>query len=186
MSRRTAIALLVLPVLWALALQAALAAAAGPRLIAPEATCPGQYATSAPAAAQEQTMLCMADFARRQFGEAPLEVNPELEASAREKSRDVLRCDEFSHYACDREFTYWFRETGFIAPETCWRAGENLAWGTGEFGSVGSIFRAWMRSTTHRENLLGNFEQTGIDLSSGNLEGTPGTRVWTEHFGSRC
>jgi uncharacterized protein YkwD len=186
MARRHALALPLLLGLCFLALQAPAASAVGPKLIATEATCAGQYATAAPAATQEQTMLCMVDFARQQYGEAPLQSSAELEASAHEKARDVLRCDEFSHYACGREFTYWFREDGFISPETCWRAGENLAWGTAEFGSVGSIFRAWMRSTTHRENILGNFELTGIDLVSGNLEGTPGTRVWAEHFGSRC
>jgi uncharacterized protein YkwD len=162
---------------------AATASAAG--LIAPAETCPNQDSRTASAAAQEQTMLCMTNFAREQFGEAPLLPAPELEASARSKAQDVLQCDEFSHYACGREFAYWIRANGYLSTP-CWRDGENLAWGTDEFGSVGSIFRALMRSTTHRENILGDFEEVGIDLVSGRLEGRSGTRVWAQHFGSHC
>ena len=161
------------------------ASAAGPRLVAPAAVCPNQNALEAPVAAQERTMLCMTNFAREQFGEPALVPSPTLEASAWAKTRDVLRCDEFSHYACGREFGYWIRADGYLSTP-CWRDGENLAWGVAEYGSVGSIFRAWMRSTAHRENILGDFEEIGIDLASGRLEGRPGTRVWTQHFGSHC
>ncbi len=161
------------------------ASAAGPRLIALASVCPNQSGLTAPPQVQEQAMLCMTNFARVQYGEAPLEGSETLEESARDKSLDILRCDSFSHYACGREFTYWMRATGYLSTQ-CWRAGENLAWGTQEYGSVGSIFRAWMRSTEHRENILGNFEQIGINLETGSLEGSSGTHVWTQHFGSHC
>jgi uncharacterized protein YkwD len=160
------------------------ATAASP-LIAPTSICPHQRALGASTAAQEETMLCMTNYAREQYGEPPLEPNGELEQSAGDKARDVLRCDEFSHYACGREFTYWMRSSGYLSSK-CWRAGENLAYGTSAYGSVGAIFRAWMRSPTHRENLLGNFDQTGIDLVVGRLDGLPSTRVWAQHFGSHC
>jgi uncharacterized protein YkwD len=161
------------------------AAAAGPGLLAPTSVCPNQNGLSAPAQVQERAMLCMTNFARVQYGEAPLEDSETLESSARDKSLDILRCDSFSHYACGREFTYWMRATGYLST-ACWRAGENLAWGTRDYGSVGSIFRAWMRSTAHRENILGNFDQVGINLETGSLEGSSGTHVWTQHFGSHC
>jgi len=160
-------------------------AAATPRLIAPASVCPNQNALAAASAAQERTMLCLTNYAREQFGEQPLTLAPTLEESARSKARDVLRCDEFSHYACGREFAYWIRASGYLSTP-CWRDGENLAWGAGEYGAVGPIFRAWMRSTTHRENILGDFEEVGIDLAGGTLEGHPGTRVWAQHFGSHC
>lgn len=130
-------------------------------------------------------MLCMVNYAREQYGEPTLETNEELQESAWDKARDVVRCDEFSHYACGREFTYWMRSTGYLSAK-CWRAGENLAYGLGAHGSVGSIFRAWMRSPTHRENLLGNFDESGIDLRIGRLDGLAGTRIWAQHFGSHC
>ncbi len=176
-------------VLFALALFAALALAPSAHAaspIAPVAACPGQTALGAPAAAQEEAMRCMTDYARGQLGLAPLVEVEELNASANGKSDDILRCDSFSHSACGRDFTYWMEATGYLSAQ-CWRAGENLAWGTGREGTVRSIFRAWMRSPTHRENVLGSsFTQLGVSLEVGELEGLRGTRVWTQHFGSHC
>jgi uncharacterized protein YkwD len=154
-------------------------------LIAPTSACPDQSTLTAPAAAQEEAMRCMTDFARTSAGLGELGDAEELDQSARDKAEDVLRCDSFSHFACGREFTYWIREAGYIG-EQCWHAGENLAWGTGEYGSVRAIFRAWMDSPGHRQNILGDYEQVGISLATGNLEGHPGARVWAAHFGSHC
>ncbi|HEU5142773.1 MAG TPA: CAP domain-containing protein [Solirubrobacterales bacterium] len=161
------------------------AATSGGVLIAPEAACPGQDRRDAPAAAQIQTMRCMTEYARKHAGLAPFAPVEQLDASAGAKSEDVLRCDDFSHYACGRDFTFWMRETGYLS-EQCWRAGENLAWGSGDEGTAGSIFRAWMRSPGHRENILGEFSQLGVGLRVGDLEGLSGVRVWAQHFGSHC
>jgi uncharacterized protein YkwD len=158
---------------------------AGGELVAPASACPDQAEVEAPVATQERTMLCMANFARAELGLSPLQMAEPLEQSAREKANDILRCDSFSHYACGREFTYWIRANGYLASE-CWRAGENLAFGSGTLGSVRAIFRAWMRSPEHRENILGDYTQTGIDLTAGTLEGFAGTRVWAQHFGTHC
>jgi uncharacterized protein YkwD len=153
-------------------------------LVAPAAVCP-RPALDAAAPAQEEAMLCLVNYARSQYDEGALEKSPELEESARDKARDIFQCESFSHYACGREFTYWMRETGYLGG--CWRAGENLAYGSGGYGSVGSIFRAWLRSPTHRANLLtAQFVQTGIDLKVGWFEGTPGVHVWAQHFGVHC
>src|ERR1044072_1522843 len=153
--------------------------------IAPPAACPGQTLLGAPADAQEDTMRCMTDYARRQAGLPSLAEAEELDRAATGKSGDILRCNSFSHSACGRDFTYWMEESGYLSAQ-CWRAGENLAWGTGREGTVRSIFRAWMRSPGHRENVLGEFTQLGLSLQVGELEGLRGTRVWTQHFGSHC
>jgi uncharacterized protein YkwD len=154
-------------------------------LIAPATVCPDQVSLAAPVEAQEQAMACMTDFARTSIGLGELADAEELDASALSKAEDVVRCDSFSHFACGREFTYWIREAGYIGEE-CWRAGENLAWGSGEYGSVRAIFRAWMSSPTHRRNILGDYSQVGIGLVTGTLEGHNAARVWTAHFGSHC
>jgi uncharacterized protein YkwD len=154
-------------------------------LIAPAASCPGQSSLDLPPGVQEQAMICMTNFARAGAGLGELTEVEELDRSALGKAGDVLRCDSFSHFACGREFTYWIRESGYIG-EACWHAGENLAWGTDEYGSVRAIFRAWMSSPTHRQNILGDYDQVGISLLTGNLEGRPGAHVWAAHFGSRC
>jgi uncharacterized protein YkwD len=97
----------------------------------------------------------------------------------------VLSCDSFSHSACGREFTLWMREAGYIG-ESCWRVGENLAWGVGQEGTVRATFQAWMRSPTHRRNVLGDYTDLGLGFEVGTLGGREGTRVWAQHFGSRC
>ncbi|HWM62356.1 MAG TPA: hypothetical protein VNP96_00010 [Solirubrobacterales bacterium] len=161
----------------------AVQAAAAP--LAPASVCPGQTGIDAATAVQEETMRCMTDYARQFLGLPALADAEELDISAQGKSGDILRCDSFSHYACGREFTYWIEASGYLSAQ-CWRAGENLAWGIGTGGTVRSIFRAWMRSTAHRQNILGNFSQIGISLQVGELAGQGGTHVWTQHFGSRC
>lgn len=154
-------------------------------MVAPPAACPGQSNLDAPAEAQLQAMRCMTDFARRRAGLNGLISTTELDSSARSKALDVLSCDNFSHFACGREFTFWMREAGYIG-ESCWRAGENLAWGIGEQGSVRAIFQAWMRSPTHRRNILGDYTDLGLGFEVGTLGGRDGTHVWAQHFGSRC
>jgi uncharacterized protein YkwD len=154
-------------------------------LIAPAETCPGQTSLAATQRAQAEAMLCMTNFARAGAGLPPLSESTQLEISAQGKSGDVLRCGEFSHFACDRDFTYWMQQSGYIG-ESCWHAGENLAWGAGEYGSVRSIFRAWMASTTHRQNILGDYREVGINVSQGAFESHRRASVWTSHFGSHC
>jgi uncharacterized protein YkwD len=163
----------------------AIGAPGSARLIAPLSACPNQGRLDASAEAQESAMRCMTNFARSQAGEAELSPVEELAQSAGDKSDDILRCDSFSHFACGRDFTYWMRQTGYLSSQ-CWRAGENLAWGTDDYGTVRAIFRAWMNSPGHRENILGDFAQIGISLRVGTLTGQPRTHVWTQHFGSHC
>jgi uncharacterized protein YkwD len=161
---------------------AASASAGG--LVAPAGTCP--EAPAGGAAAEEATMLCLTNYARTQAGEGALEPAVALQDSAAEKAEDIVNCDSFSHFACGREFAYWIRASGYMSTE-CWHVGENLAWGTGSYGTVSSIFRAWLRSTEHRENLLdARFTQVGIDLRVGRLEGERGAHVWAQAFGSHC
>jgi uncharacterized protein YkwD len=154
-------------------------------LVAPPSVCPNQTDLGDSSAVQEQAMHCMTNFARRhdglgQFGDAGA-----LDRSATRKTGDILRCDSFSHYACGRQFTYWMQRSGYLASR-CWRAGENIAWGTGSAGTVRSIFVAWLHSPEHRANLLGRYSQIGIALSVGTLEGHHGAHVWTQDFGSHC
>ena len=130
-------------------------------------------------------MRCMIEYARTEAGLAELADDEALERSAADKANDVIRCDDFSHFACGRDFTYWMQEAGYMS-SPCWHVGENLAWGTDAYGTVRSIFRAWMSSPGHRANILNDFAQTGISLQIGMLAGQPRTRVWAQHFGTHC
>jgi len=151
-------------------------------LIAPASACPDQTDPGAPPAAQVKAMRCLTNFARRGRGLPPLAASAPLNGAASHKSADILRCDEFSHEACGREFTYWVERSGY-------RGGclaENIAWGSGPLGSVRSIFSNWMRSPGHRENILGPYAEIGIGLRVGRLDGYGGAHVWTQSFGGEC
>lgn len=126
-------------------------------------------------------MLCLVNRARAAHGLPALSPSRPLVKAADHKARDILRCDEFSHEACGREFTYWMTHFGYRG---C-REGENIAWGSGGLGTPASIFKAWMHSQDHRENILGDYEDTGLGLQSGKLEGYDGAHIWTQEFGSR-
>lgn len=174
-------------------LTALLCAAPGPaqairfnRLIAPPPTCRHQGDRSDPIAVQERAMRCMTNFARHRLGLTRLKADRRLQRSAHHKTRDIIRCDSFSHSACGRGFTYWIRREGYLSGG-CWRAGENIAWGGGSLGTVRSIFEAWMRSPGHRENILGpRYDGLGVGLVIGSLDGYSPAYVWVQHFGERC
>jgi uncharacterized protein YkwD len=154
-------------------------------LVAPTSVCPNQTNSGDSAAVQEEAMRCMTNFARQHDGLGDFGNASPLDHSATRKNDDILRCDTFSHYACGRNFTYWMQRSGYLAAR-CWRAGENIAWGTDEDGTVRSIFIAWLHSPEHRANLLGRYSQIGIAVSVGTLEGHRDAHVWTQDFGSHC
>lgn len=184
MAKRSLTALLLVFVL-SLALAGVAQASNLSRLIAPPKACPGQGDASAPASNQEQTMRCMTNFARRHANRKVLADTSELDASATRKSGDIVRCDAFSHYACGRDFTYWMKRTGYLRAN-CWRAAENIAWGSGSYASVRTIFTAWIHSPGHRENILSpEFGNFGVGLDVGRLAGQD-AHVWTQHFGKHC
>ncbi|MBN9621645.1 MAG: CAP domain-containing protein [Actinobacteria bacterium] len=154
-------------------------------LIAPTSVCADQTDLGDSPAVQEEAMHCMTNYARHKSGLHPLGDASGLDRSAADKNRDILRCDEFSHYACGRDFTYWMGRVGYLSA-ACWRAGENIAWGTGDMGTVRSIFIAWIHSPEHRANILGRYSQIGIALEVGRLQSADGAHVWTQDFGSHC
>jgi uncharacterized protein YkwD len=149
---------------------------------AERAGCAGQNDAGAPVSAQERAMLCLVNRARQGRGLEPLAALASLARAAARKSADILRCDEFSHEACGREFTYWIERVGYRG---C-REGENIAYGGGSYATPRSIFQMWMRSSGHRENILGPYDDVGIGLQIGELEGYGGAHVWTQELGARC
>lgn len=189
MTRLTSVALPPLALCAIAALALVFAPAAGARSVAyhasevaPAAVCPGQAVEGMSAEEQVGVMLCMTNYARSVNGLAPLTQSRQLARAAEEKSSDIVGCDEFSHEACGRQFTYWDKRYGYL--KGCWKAGENIAWGTGTYSTVGSIFIAWLQSPEHHENILGPYSEIGIGLRVGELEGNEGAAVWTQDFGS--
>ena len=153
-----------------------------PAEVAPEEACPNQTSLGHSAEEQASVVFCMTNYARGVNGLAPLKPNSQLGRAAAQKSTDILGCDEFSHYACGRNFYFWDQKFGYL--KGCWKLGENIAWGTGSFATPRSIVTRWLESTEHHENILGPYKEIGIGLRVGELEGYEGAAVWTESFGS--
>ena len=155
-------------------------------LAAPVGACVGADDPSAGIAQQKAAMRCLVNYARAEAGLPRLGSMRKLDSSAARKAGDILRCNQFSHFACGREFLFWFRRSGYLSGR-CWWAGENLAWGSGILGSARSVVKAWLRSPSHRANILGgDYSQFGISLRMGSLSGNSGAHVWVNHFGRRC
>ena len=143
------------------------------------AACPGQSDAGASATAQERAVLCLVNGARTSRGLAALAAPPSLAKAAARKSGDILRCDEFSHEACGRDFTYWFDQVGYHGCSE----GENIAYAT--YATPRTIFKLWMGSTGHRENIVGDYREIGIGLRIGTMGNVHNAHVWTQEFGSR-
>ena len=155
-------------------------------LSAPNSACAGADDPNANVGLQQSAMSCLINYARSQAGVGRLNEYGKLDASSGNKAGDILRCNQFSHEACGRDFTYWMRRSGYMNAK-CWYAGENLAWGTGSLGSARSIMSAWLHSPDHRANLLStNYQQYGISLRIGGLSGNSNAHVWVNHFGRHC
>jgi uncharacterized protein YkwD len=169
----------------ALGLCAAMASGAeAKRLVAPQSKCPGQLSVE-PAAEQRNAIHCMVNYARQEAGVPPLRQSSKLQRSAARKGRDVLRCGEFTHTACGRSVFRWLRRVGYI--RSCWRAGENLAWGTGTFATARSTVTRWLVSPAHRRVILNEeYRDFGVAVRRGSLLGREGVSVWVSHFGDRC
>ncbi|MBB0996344.1 hypothetical protein G6024_04370 [Dietzia maris] len=85
-----------------------------------------------------------------------LATNELLRQSACHKAADMVQHNYFAHVAPDgTEPWHYFREAGY----TYQHAGENLA---RNFTDDGAVVQAWMESPTHRDNVLGDFEEQGI------------------------
>lgn len=155
------------------------------RLTAPPHLCKGQSSRNAKPKRQVNAMRCLINFARARSGLRKLRPSQQLDRSARRKSQDMIRCGSFDHSACGRDFTYWMHRVGYTG--RCWSGGENIAWGQNRLGNARQIFRAWMRSSGHRANILSrNFNALGIGMRKARFQGRPGAQVWTTHFGKRC
>ena len=128
-------------------------------------------------------MLCMTNFAR---AHRPRRARRRRQARSLrgDKSHDIIRCDSFSHYACGREFTFWMQPPA-TSPRRCWRAGENIAWGTGSLRHRAlDLPRLDALPGAPREHprLL----QADRDRPAGRRprRHTRGAHVWTQHFGT--
>jgi len=121
-------------------------------LLAPESSCPNQLSNQR--ARMINVIYCMTNYARAKQGLPRYQRNNKLNWSARRKSDDLYRCNEFAHSACKRRFDYWIDRSKYKRSDRSWLVGENIAWGSGSYSRPLEIFRAWIYSTGHRRAIL--------------------------------
>ncbi len=109
---------------------------------------------------------------RTRNGVGKLTVNPKLTAIAQAKANDMAQNGYFAHTSPDGKTPwYWLKQGGYVYTY----AGENLAV---NFSDSAAVEAAWMKSPTHRANLLnGKFTEVGIATAVGMYKGEKTTFV---------
>jgi uncharacterized protein YkwD len=155
-------------------------------LLAPSGTCgPADEQLGLDRQTAQLTMLCLTNYARSQSGLSPLSLNGTLTAAGNAKLEADIGCGVFSHEPCGEPFDTVF--SVYTHGASAFQIGENIAWGTGTFGTPRSIMSAWLHSTGHRENILtADFKELGVGyLANQAFQGYAGAVLWSQQFGTR-
>ncbi|MEN9922227.1 MAG: hypothetical protein RL097_504 [Candidatus Parcubacteria bacterium] len=98
--------------------------------------------------------------------EAPLQRNSVLDKAAQLKAEHMAKHQYFAHHSPDGVSPwYWFDQVGYIYAH----AGENLAI---HFTDSTEVVDAWMKSPTHRENIVGpQYLEIGVGTAKGVYQG---------------
>jgi uncharacterized protein YkwD len=130
-------------------------------------------------------MQCLTNYARAQQSLAPLQLNTTLNAAGQAKLGSDITCAEFSHTPCGQPFDSVFAT--YLQGATSYEIGENIAWGTGNYGTPRQTMNGWLHSTGHRENILtAAYAELGIGyLPAQTFQGYSGATLWSQEFGLR-
>ena len=123
----------------------------------------------------EASILSAVNATRASYHLAPLRIDAALQRAARAHTSEMIRSGTFAHGA----FSTRMRIFHVRGP----RMGENLAWGSGPYGSASSIVQMWLNSPGHRANLLRpGFRRIGIGAVVTSFQGESGATVVTADF----
>jgi uncharacterized protein YkwD len=171
-----------------LGLASATAAADDPyaALLAPTGTCgAASDQLDLDAASAQLAMQCLTNYARAQQSLPLLQLSTTLNAAGQAKLNSDLSCGEFSHTPCGQPFDVVFAT--YVQGAPSYQIGENIAWGTGSFGTPRQTMNGWLHSTGHRENILtAAYAELGIGyLAAQTFQGYSGATLWSQEFGLR-
>jgi uncharacterized protein YkwD len=156
---------------------------------ASDQVCPNQLDSQATIKQQQQAMFCLINQIRKNYQVKPLPISSKLNKSAALKAEDIIRCQQFSHQACNKPFIYFFHKVKFTRCGCFWGAGENLAWaGNNEQYSTTesprALANAWLNSPPHRKAMLSpEWTAQGLALIKTNFNEEQYSVVWVSHFG---
>jgi uncharacterized protein YkwD len=132
-------------------------------------------------------VLCLHNRLRRAQALPRLRDNVRLRRAARSHAEHMVASRFFSHVAPGgMSMTDRIRRSGYLRSAGAWAIGENLAWGTGSFGTPRGAVQAWMNSAGHRANLLSRrFRHAGVGVAIGTPSAGSGGATFTVDFGVR-
>ena len=115
---------------------------------------------------------------RAAHGLHALRPDARLASAARFHSLELMRADAFTHGAFLSRMVR-FHAVGPVV-------GENLAWGSGSYGSPAHVVAMWLASPEHRANLLRpGFTRIGLGFARGTFQGAAGALLVTADFAGR-
>ncbi|MFN8113457.1 MAG: CAP domain-containing protein [Solirubrobacterales bacterium] len=120
-----------------------------------------------------KAVFCLLNKERRSHGLRPLHRQRSQAEAARKHNRRMVKSGCFSH-ECPGEKDLVGRLTAadYLPCNCSWGVGENIAYGSGSYGSPRKIVDMWMHSSGHRANILnGAYQHIGVAVKSG----TPGS-----------
>jgi uncharacterized protein YkwD len=139
-------------------------------------------------AATEGKILRLVNHARSSRGLARVKVVRPLDRAALLHSRDMIVRGYFSHSSlAGASIATRARSAGYSTSGCSrWTVGEVIAWGSSSRGTPRSIFKSWMRSSTHRRVILTKrWRDVGIGCARGTYRGFSGAVMYTIDFGRR-
>ena len=138
----------------------------------PAARASGEYADV------EQQIIVELNQERKGAGLIELKGNELLNKAAFLKAQDMIGHNYFAHTSpSDVNPWHWLEEVEYQYKY----AGENLAM---DFNSASSVHKAWMRSETHRENIMSDrYQEVGVAVLEGIIDGKE-TKVGVQFFGT--
>lgn len=126
-----------------------------------------------------EDLIDLTNQKRQDNGLTQLEINPNLTSAAMQKAADMINKNYWAHTSPEGR-TPWafFKEVDY----QYLYAGENLA---RDFLDPQSVINAWMKSPTHRDNILSRrYQDVGIVVVHDTFQGQPTTLV-VQFFGTQ-
>jgi uncharacterized protein YkwD len=138
----------------------------------------GAASTDSYAASSEGRVLVLLNDIRQAHGLSALMPSIALRGAAREHSSDMLEHGYFRHDSTTETFDKRIRRH-LASP----LVGEDIAWGTGSYGTPGGLVNLWMHSPAHRHIILmANLHRIGLGIATGTFKGVPGAVMATADF----
>jgi uncharacterized protein YkwD len=119
-----------------------------------------------------KAILCLINRERHARGIRKLDRDRKLQRASQNHNDYMQKHRCFSHQ-CSGEpsLTGRLQRVGWLTGGlNAWTYGENIAWGSGRYGTPRSLVNAWMNSSGHRANILSSrFDEIGVGYSKGTI-----------------